>query len=132
MTAAAFPSAEDAVLVLLDDLGAAGTYLPADLHARLPFHLVYRFAGRDDGLTDFPVVGVDTFAPTRVQGQDLAERARQRLTAAPHQVTVDGLVVVLDDVRTAEGPHEVPYGDARTRRWVASYTVELRRPVRRS
>lgn len=124
-----FPDVEDAVVELLAGLGTSGTQLPVDLKVSAPFHLVYRFAGRDDRITDSAVIGIDTFAATRAIALPLAEQVRQRLLAAPHVVTLPGGagVVVIDNVSTSEAPHEVPYGDSDVRRWVSSYTVTLRR-----
>lgn len=125
---APFPDIQDVVVEMLGDLdGTAGTFVPADLTERLPFHLVYRFAGRDDRITDRPIVGIDTFAGTYAIGAPLAELVRQQLIAAPHVVTLPSGVVVVDTVTTSEGPHEVPYGDSAVRRWVSAYTLTLRR-----
>jgi hypothetical protein len=88
---------------------------------------VYRFAGADDRITDRPVIGVDTFAATRSEAIRLAEQVRQRLLAAPHVVDVDDGLVVIDTASTAEGPHEVPYGDSAIRRFAAAYFLSLRR-----
>lgn len=130
-----FPDVEDALLTLLADLGDVGTKLPTDLKDRInpsagppgSFHRVYRFAGPDDGITDRPVVGIDTFAGTRAVGFPSAEQVRQLMIAAPHTIVTATGTVVLDSVTTAESPHEVPWGDSAVRRWVASYRLALRR-----
>lgn len=130
---APFPDVEETLIVLLADIDAeGGTSLPADIKEHLPFLFVYRFAGSDDRITDRAVVGVDILiagnvVAARAAGVALAEQVRQRLIAAPHVVTVVDDVVVIDNVTTAEAPHEVPYGDSGIRRWVSSYTVSLRR-----
>ena len=132
---AVFPDIEDALLTFLADLGDTGTKLPDDLKTILnptagppgTFHRVYRFAGPDDGITDLPVVGIDTFAGTRAVGFPAAEAVRQRMIAAPHTIVTDTGTVVIDTVATAEAPHEVPWGDSAVRRWVASYRLTLRR-----
>lgn len=126
---AVFPDVEDALLTLIADLGDAGTFTPSDLKDRLPFHLVYRFAGADDGVTDRATVGIDTFDAKRQTGKPLAEQVRQLVIATPHVVVTDAGPVVIDFARTAEAPHEVPYGDSMVRRWVSSYVVTLRRSL---
>ena len=130
-----FPDVEHALTVLLADLGTTGTFLPADLHAEgvMPFHLVGRFTGSDDRITDRAIIGIDTFAGTLGDGRPAAEQVRQRMLAAPHAVTIPATVdtpehvVVIDSAVTGEAPHEVPWGDSTIRRWVSSYTVTLRR-----
>lgn len=130
---AAFPNVEDAITILLAaalDLadGRTGTRTPADLKARMPFVLAYRFAGADDGLVDRVELGVDVFAGTYAAGQPLAERTRQVLIAAPHVVDVPGIgKVLLDSVRTTAAPIEVPYGDDSVRRWTSTYRISVRR-----
>lgn len=125
---APFSDVEDALLILLDDLGPNGTFKPAGV---TDFILVYAFTGSDDRITDTPRVGIDVFAPTRTIGLPRAEAVRQRMLAAPHAVTTPSGVVVIDSVRTGQRPVEIPYGDSQVRRWESSYTVELRRPTTR-
>lgn len=128
MALAPYPDIEDAISDFLVDLGQTGTYKPDDLTAVIKgdgvFHLVYRFAGADDGITDVPLIGIDTFASKRSTGWAAAELVRQRMTAAPHTINGD---IVIDTVRTSEAPHEVPWGDSSVRRWVSSYFVSYRR-----
>ena len=124
---AVWPDVELLVVELLKPTGNAGGWKPADLTDQLPFRHVYRFAGADDGITDRPVIGIDTFAVTRHAGWLLAQQDRQLLLATPHAITVDQTTKVIDTVTTSEAPHEVPYGDSQVRRWVSSYTVSLRR-----
>ena len=124
---APFPDIEAAFIARLNGIITAGTFASADIKSRMPYALVYRFAGGDNGLEDRAVVGVDVYAGTRSQGLPLAEQVRQSLTATPFYVTVGTDTVVVDSVTTAEAPHEVPYGDTAIRRWVSTYTVTLRR-----
>lgn len=126
-----FPDVEDVIVTLLeDDAGGAdhaGTVIPTDLKDRLPFVFIYRFGGRDDRITDVASIEIDTFAATRADGMALAETLRQRLTSAPHNVTTEDGVVVVDTVSTLEAPREVPYGDSDVRRFASAFSVSLRR-----
>lgn len=124
---APFPDVKAALRVLLADLGETGTFTPIDLRDRMPFLLVYRFAGADDRVTDTARVGIDVFTGTYTAGEFLAEQVRQRVIAAPHRIQTDTGVVVIDDAITDSAPVEVPYGDSAIRRWVASYRVTYRR-----
>ena len=126
---AAFPDVEETLRELLSPVATVGTFIPVDLKDRLPFIRPYRFAGSDDRITDRAMVGIDVFTGKRDAGVELAERVRQLLIAAPHAVTTSDGVVVVDNVSTAEAPHEVPWGDSAVRRWTATYAVALRRPV---
>jgi hypothetical protein len=126
---APFPDVEDVLAVLVADLGATGSYVPANLKDQLPFHHLYRFGGRDDRISDSAIVAIDTFAGTRAIALQRAEQVRQRLLAAPHAVITGAGTVVVDYARTGDGPHEKPWGDSTVRRMTATYTVTLRRPV---
>lgn len=125
----AFPDVERNLVHLLADLVGgldhAGTETPGNLGDRLPYIRVRRFGGADDGISDAPVMDVDTFAGTRTAAVALAESVRDRLLAAPHHV--DG--VVLDHVITSTGPREIPWGGEGVRRWAATYRVTARRPI---
>lgn len=98
---------------------------PKSFEGRLPFVLVYRYGGADDGLTDRAEIGIDVHSETRGQGWPLASAIRELLTASWH--SVDG--VVIDRVTTDSAPYEVPFGDEGVRRWVSEYTVTSRRPA---
>ena len=133
-----WPNVEVALTVLLTDAlsledGRAGTQRPSELKAAMPFVLVYRYGGGDDGTTDYPKIGVEVFASTYREGTALAEASRQVLLAAPHVITVPEdddepeHRVVIDRVETGEAPVEAPYGADDVRRFTATYTVHTRR-----
>lgn len=122
-----FPPAPEVLASLLEQIATAQTQVGADLKSVMPMYRTYRFGGGDNGITDLPLLGVDAFAGTYAEAEDLAEEGRQLIIAAPHNVVTDDGVVVIDRAYTIEGPHEVPYGDSGVRRIVASYALQLRR-----
>lgn len=135
VVAVGWPNVEEAVTALLEQAlaipdGRVGTQRPEQLLSRLPFLLVYRFGGGDDGVTDVAELGVEVFASSYAEGQPLAEAARQALlAAAATAVTVpSGRRVSVDDVVTLTAPVEAPYGGDDVRRWTATYRVSVRRP----
>lgn len=128
-----FPDIEVAVMDILErdfaELGAGdtGTVTPADLGARVAagrfFVRVTMITGRDDRLTAYPVVDVDTFGPTRDATRDLAERIRAHLLGYPLSVGT----VTLDRVVTETAPFQAPWEDENVRRRLATYRISTRR-----
>ena len=104
----------------------AGTSTPPDLEQRTdPFHRVSRAGGADDGITDAPLVDVETFAPSRHAAAQAAEEAR----AAMHALKANAVVgTLVDTVDTATGPVWLDYANPAVHRYVATYRLTLRRP----
>lgn len=124
-----FPDIERTLVDLLVDLVAGcdniGPKTPPGLEAVMPFIRVQRIGGADDGITDSPVVAIDTFAADRSTSLALAEAIRQRLLTGPHTVADRGTV---DKTTTATAPSEVPWSTSQTvTRFAASYRVTARR-----
>lgn len=106
--------------------GRVSTRLPADLAGDLPVTRVRRGPGADDGRTDTLVVDVETF--TAAGDEDLAWQHADAVRAAMHDLSgrsVDG--VLIDSVTTSSGPTDVDYENPAVTRYVAAYTVALRR-----
>lgn len=99
------------------------TKVPGDLVASLPVVRVARGPGSDDGITDSPLLDVETFANTDQAAWDLAEDARQALQALAGKA-VDGSLV--DTVATVTGPVRLDYENPAVERYVASYRLDLR------
>ena len=99
------------------------TNVPADVDSLPGFVRVSRGPGSDDGVTDAPLVDVETFAPTQGVAATLAEDAREAMHDLAGTV-VNGALV--DAVTTATAPVRVAYSPNLTR-YVASYRVTLRR-----
>lgn len=101
----------------------AGTKVPADIDDLDGFVRVSRGPGGDDGITDAPILDVETFAPTQLDAVDLAETCRQVVHGWRGTVIGGSLV---DSVRTAVGPVRVDYSP-NVERYVASYVLTFRR-----
>lgn len=99
------------------------TNVPSDVDSLPGFVRVSRGPGSDDGVTDAPLLDVETFAPTQGAASDLAEGAREALHALA-SVAVNGAFV--DTVKTATGPTRVAYSP-NVERYVASYRLTLRK-----
>lgn len=104
----------------------AATKTPADLEAKAVkgFYRVTRGPGSDDGVTDSPLLDVESFATTESRAWELAEDARQVV----HELrgrAVDGVLV--DTVSTASGPVLVDWGNPGIHRYVASYRFAFRK-----
>ena len=87
------------------------------------FYRVSRGPGSDDGVTDFPLLDIESFGTTETQAWELAEGARQ----AVHQLrgkAVNGVLV--DTVSTAIGPVLLDWGNPGIQRYVASYRFAFR------
>lgn len=99
------------------------TNVPSNVEELGGFVRVIRGPGRDDGVTDSPLLDVEVFHPDQGSAADLAEDARQAVHRLAGSV-VDGALV--DAVSTASGPVRVYYGP-HVERYVASYRLHLRR-----
>jgi hypothetical protein len=103
--------------------GRVVTVLPVKLEENLPVTRILRGPGGDDGITDSPLLDVESFAATRGEMWSLAEETRQALHSLAGRA-FDGVLV--DVVTTASGPSYVDYGNPRIMRAVASYRLALR------
>lgn len=103
----------------------AATKTPDNLEAEAAegFYRVTRGPGSDDGVTDSPLLDVESFGTTETSAWELAEDARQ----AVHKLrgkAVNGVLV--DTVSTASGPVLVDWGNPGIHRYVASYRFAFR------
>ena len=101
----------------------AGTRVPSDIDGLPGFVRVARGPGTDDGLTDSPLVDVETFAPTEIGAARLAEQARGVFHALKGGRRLAGILV--DSVATATGPAALQYSPTISR-YVASYRLHYR------
>jgi hypothetical protein len=100
-----------------------GRVFPEGLQSKLPYVRVRDIGGNDDGLTDVPLIDVDVFHTGFNAARDLSKGIQRNLLGTPH--VVNG--VVIDLVRTAMRPHDVPWDDDRVYRFYSSYQVGARR-----
>lgn len=103
--------------------GRVVTVLPTKLESLLPVTRVTRGPGPDDGITDAPLVDVETFAATRGAMWELAEDTRQAMLALAGRAAAGALV---DTVATVTGPTWVDYENPAVQRAVATYRLQLR------
>lgn len=103
----------------------AATKTPDDLleQAATGFHRVTRGPGTDNGVTDSPLLDVESFATTETSAWELAESARQTVLKLRGRA-VNGVLV--DTVSTASGPVLVDWGNPGIYRYVASYRFAFR------
>jgi len=99
------------------------TRTPADLETVMPMVRVRRGPGADDGITDSPLLDVETFAATEREAWDLAEYARQAIHELQGKAVGGQLV---DAVSTASSPTSVDWENPAVERFVASYRINLR------
>lgn len=104
--------------------GRVVTRLPGDLAAQMPVTRITRGPGDDDGVTDSPLLDVETFAATEDGMWTLAEDTRQTILALAGTVAGGALI---DTVSTVTGPVAVDYENPAVHRAVASYRFALRR-----
>lgn len=103
----------------------AATKTPDDLAAKAVkgFYRVTRGPGSDDGVTDSPLLDVESFGTTETSAWELAENARQTVLKLRGRA-VNGVLV--DTVSTASGPVLVDWGNPGIYRYVASYRFAFR------
>jgi hypothetical protein len=97
------------------------TETPEDLQDQMPFIRVERVGGGRDRISDAPTVELQFYAATYAEVQPLAERVTEWLCGPPPPISR------LDRVLCTSAPVEVPYGDERIRRMVATYQITTRR-----
>lgn len=100
-----------------------GRVFPDNIQNKLPFVRMADIGGNDDGLTDIPLIDIDVFHKTFVQARDLSKGIQARLLGYPHVIGT----TVIDRVRTAMRPHDVPWDDDRVKRFYSSYQISARR-----
>lgn len=96
--------------------------LPGNLAYRLPFGLVLRSGGNDDGVSDFATIDVEVYVPQQIAGDVLSEEIRQYLTGGGRRPPYP-----LDRVETIGAITELPYAGRGVRRWSNTYRVATRR-----
>ncbi len=97
------------------------TETPDDLQDRLPFIRVERVGGGRDRVSDAPVIELQFYAATYAAVQPLAEQVCEWLCGPPSPVAA------IDRALCTSGPTEIPYGDERIRRMVATFQLTTRR-----
>lgn len=94
----------------------------------MPFFLVRRVSGREDMISDHPVLSIHCFDLTRTAASDAAQRmhAAMKALTAKTSVTVEGTVYSVDSRNVVENPIWVDYEDKTVHRYVGRYRLGLR------
>lgn len=115
-----FPDGTELLISWLSPLGEVRSKRP--IGAPLPFHLVRRIGGPDDGWTDKGLYSIHTWAedsgPAMAAHNKLMRLANHRYI----NITVGQYV---DGIECTEKPHEVDVID-RIRHYVGTYRVDVR------
>lgn len=121
-----WPDIEKALVSHLRDSVSArvATKIPGDVETIPRFVRVVRGPGSDDGITDSPLVDVETFTPAYADAYALANEVREALQKLTGKRVGNALV---DSVRTSVAPAWVDYRNPDTNRFVASYRIEFRK-----
>lgn len=126
-----FPDVELMCREMLTDLAPTGVETPSDLGEDGAYIRAVRTGGADDGITDRPIVGITTYAPTRAASWALTRELQQRLLAAGGTVVqVGDEPVLIDRVMTFTGPLENPDQNPNVRAVPTYFVIEFRRPRR--
>ncbi|MET7773737.1 hypothetical protein [Nocardia sp. NPDC005366] len=90
---------------------------------RLPYTVVRRVGGAEDGTTDRPIVRVDTYADTDEQAERLKEACRQVITESGGS---EAGGVLIDTAREITGGQDAPALDPNDRKLTAVYQLSFR------
>lgn len=123
----AWPNIEKLAVAHLAGVARTVTRVPSDIEGAVPLIRVTRGPGSDDGITDAPLLDVETFTASQgsaVDRWDLAEAAREAVHALAGR-SVGGMLV--DSVSTSTGPVSLDYGNPNVDRYVASYRLAFRK-----
>lgn len=124
----AFANVATLVCAYLDRIAPGNVRPEMPPNPPVPFVVVTRVAGSDDGVTDYAVIDVEFFHSNISLAADLAAdgHERMRLMKSRGPVPVNGIPVQIDRLVTEDGPHPLAYGDENLRRFVARYRIESR------
>ena len=90
---------------------------------RSPYTVVRRVGGAEDGITDRPIVRVDTYAETDEQAERIKEACRQAITESGGTLAGD---VLVDTAREVTGGQDVRASDPSDRKFTAVYQLSFR------
>lgn len=123
------PNAESVTVAWLSELGPASIVRKAG--DPLPFRLVTRVAGADDGYElDRAVVSVHTFATTMSNAAREADKTHRRMLYLAQNPLTDivlpgNRVANVTFCQTFQSPNPLDYGDEQIERYVARYRLGL-------
>lgn len=116
-----YPNVHEVLIDLLSPI--APTVKTRQPGKPLPYNVIRRIGGNEDGITDRPVVRVDTYADTDEQAERLKEACRQWITEAGG-TEVGGILI--DTARELSGGQEAPAPDPGDRKQTSVYQLSFR------
>lgn len=116
-----YPDAETVVCALLADLAPAVTYRTKETPP--PYIFVRRTGGAEDGITDRPVIRVETLHNTRAEAATLMNQVRARILNAGCTKAGGALI---DTTAEIQGGQQAPYFNPEDRNVVSSYRFSFR------
>ncbi|MGV9617111.1 phage tail termination protein [Nocardia xishanensis] len=118
---AAYPNVHEVLITLLSPV--APTVKSRRQGQPLPYNVVRRIGGAEDGITDRPIVRVDNYASSDEQAEHLKEACRQRITESGCTL-VNGVLV--DTAHELAAGQDVPAVDPNDHRKTAVYQLSFR------
>ncbi|MGW4769865.1 phage tail termination protein [Nocardia sp. NPDC004278] len=116
-----YPNVHTVLITLLSPV--ASTVKAKHPGQPLPYNVVRRIGGAEDGITDRPIVRVDNYAATDEQAEEMKEACRQAITEAGGTLVGD---VLIDTAREISGGHDTPAPDPSDRKQTAVYQLSFR------
>lgn len=94
----------------------------------LPFVQVHRVTGKEDMISDHPVLTIHSFNVDYTSAKDLSLEVHVHMKNLTPKtpVVVNGITYGVDYRCVEETPREVDYDDKTLRRWLARYGLGLR------
>ncbi|MGW4364528.1 phage tail termination protein [Nocardia takedensis] len=116
-----YPNVHEVVITLLSPI--ASTVKSRRPGLRTPYTVVRRVGGAEDGITDRPIVRVDTYADTDEQAERIKEACRQVITESGGTMVGDTLI---DTASEITGGQDAPAPDPSDRKLTAVYQLSFR------
>lgn len=117
----AYPDAETVVCALLADIAPAITYRTEKTPK--PYIFVRRVGGSEDGVTDRPIMRIETLGESRAESNTLMAQVRSRILNAAC-ATAGGALI--DATTEVAGGQQAPYFNPEDRNIVSSYRFSFR------
>ncbi|MBF6333325.1 hypothetical protein [Nocardia transvalensis] len=116
-----YPNVHEVLIGLLSPI--APTVKTRHAGQPLPYNVVRRIGGSEDGITDRPIVRVDNYAATDEQAERLKEACRHRITESG--CTLVGTVLI-DAAREISAGQDTLPADPSEHRQTAVYQLSIR------
>lgn len=117
----AYPDAETVVCALLADIAPTVTYRTETTPK--PYIFVRRVGGSEDGVTDRPLMRIETLGESRAESNTLMSQVRTRILNAGCTNAGGALI---DATAEVSGGQQAPYFNPEDRNIVSSYRFSFR------